>query len=199
MSTVLYIKANARPEGESRTFRISDRFVETYKKYHPEDTVITLDLSKENIHFLTEEEVAKHSAEMLNEKDITAKYAYQFRDADKYVFAEPMWNLSVPAILKAYIDYISIPGITFKYSENGAVGLCEGKKAVNITTSGGDYSEGMAAEWEMCDKYLKAMMALFGVTDYTTLSASNLDVIGEDVEAIVNEAIRKAEELAKNF
>ncbi len=54
MSTVLYIKAKAKPGGESRTFRISDRFIETYKQYHPDDTVITLDLSKENIHFLTE-------------------------------------------------------------------------------------------------------------------------------------------------
>lgn len=34
------------------------------------------------------------------------KYSYQVLEADKYVFAEPLWNLGVPAILKAYIDYI---------------------------------------------------------------------------------------------
>lgn len=43
-----------------------------------------------------------------------------------------MWNLSIPAILKAYIDYISVSGITFKYTSNGSVGLLNDKKAVHI-------------------------------------------------------------------
>lgn len=47
------------------------------------------------------------------------KYAYQFLDADKYIIASPLWNLGIPAILKAYIDYICITGITFKYTSVG--------------------------------------------------------------------------------
>lgn len=127
------------------------------------------------------------------------KYAYQFLEADKYVFAEPLWNLSIPAILKAYIDYICVTGITFKYTEQGPVGLCQGKKAVNITTRGGEYSEEPFASWEMGDKYLKTILGFLGITDFTTIAANKLDVIGEDVEAIVNKAIKEAEELAKNF
>ena len=49
MSKVLYIKANIKPEGQSRTFRISDEFVESYKKQHPNDEVVVLDLYKEGI------------------------------------------------------------------------------------------------------------------------------------------------------
>jgi FMN-dependent NADH-azoreductase len=200
MSKVLYIKANAKPEGESRTFKIADKFVEAYKKHHPQDEIITLDLYKEDIHFLTVEDVMVHMSNEVEEKDnAMKKYALQFKSADKYIFAEPMWNLGVPAILKAYIDYVSIPNITFKYSENGPIGLCQGKKAVNITSSGGDYTEGMAAEWDLCDKYLKTIMGLFGIFDYATIRASNLDVIGMDVDAIVNKAIKEAEELAKTF
>ena len=200
MSKVLYIKANAKPEGESRTFKIADKFVEAYKKHHPQDEIITLDLYKEDIHFLTVEDVMVHMSNEVEEKDnAMKKYALQFKSADKYIFAEPMWNLGVPAILKAYIDYVSIPNITFKYGENGPIGLCQGKKALNVITSGGDYSEGMAAEWDLCDKYLKTIMGLFGVLDYTTIRASNLDVIGMDVDAIVNKAIKEAEELAKTF
>jgi len=67
------------------------------------------------------------------------KYTYQFAEADKYVIATPMWNLSIPAILKAYFDYITVTGITFKYTENGAVGLLKNKKAVVIMTTGGEY------------------------------------------------------------
>jgi FMN-dependent NADH-azoreductase len=179
---------------------IADKFVEAYKKHHPQDEIITLDLYKEDIHFLTVEDVMIHMSNEVEEtENAMKKYALQFKSADKYIFAEPMWNLGVPAILKAYIDYVSIPNITFKYGENGPIGLCQGKKALNVITSGGDYSEGMAAEWDLCDKYLKTIMGLFGVLDYTTIRASNLDVIGMDVDAIVNKAIKEAEELAKTF
>jgi FMN-dependent NADH-azoreductase len=65
------------------------------------------------------------------------KYAYQFAEADKYIIAAPFWNLSFPAILKAYIDYICVTGITFKYTAEGPVGLGQGKKAVHIVARGG--------------------------------------------------------------
>ena len=51
----------------------------------------------------------------------------------------------------------------------------------------------------MGDKYLKTILGFLGITDFTTIAANKLDVIGEDVEAIVNKAIKEAEELAKNF
>jgi len=74
------------------------------------------------------------------------KYVYQFAEADKYVIAAPMWNLSIPSILKAYIDYIVVSGITFKYTEEGAVGLLQGKKAIHIMATGGEYTKGPFAE-----------------------------------------------------
>lgn len=201
MSTVLYIKANAKPEGTSRTFKISDSFIEAYKESHSDDEIITLDLYKENIKFLLENDInsvfGPKTAESRNHPIL--KYAYQFAEVDKYVIAEPMWNLGIPAILKAYIDYVSVTGVTFKYTEEGPVGLCQGKKAVNITARGGEYSEGESAKWEMGDRYLRTIMGFFGITDFTTVSADNLDVIGQDVEAIVGNAIKNAQDIAKNF
>ena len=52
MSKVLYIKANIKNEGESRTFKVSDSFVEEYKRNNPEDEIITLDLYKENVRII---------------------------------------------------------------------------------------------------------------------------------------------------
>ena len=57
MSKVLYIKSNLKPEGQSRTFQISDAFIEEYQKSHPEDEIITLDLYKEEIQFLQLEDL----------------------------------------------------------------------------------------------------------------------------------------------
>lgn len=47
MSNLLYIKANIKPEGESRTFQVSDFFIEEYLRFHPEDKVSFLDLYQE--------------------------------------------------------------------------------------------------------------------------------------------------------
>ena len=122
MSKVLYIKANVKPEGQSRTFKISDSFIEEYKKNNPSDEIITLDLNKENIDFLRGEDLGTvfgpKNEESRNHPVL--KYAYQFAEADKYVISAPMWNLSIPAILKAYIDYVSVVGIAFKYTEQGS-------------------------------------------------------------------------------
>jgi FMN-dependent NADH-azoreductase len=201
MSKVLYIKANAKPEGTSRTFRISDKFVEAYKQSHPDDDVITLDLYKENINFLSESDINAVFGPKSEEsrKHPILKYAYQFAEADKYIIAEPMWNLSIPAILKAYIDYISVAGITFKYTETGAVGLLQGKKAVNIVARGGIYSTEPSNMYEMGDRYLRTIFGFYGITDFTTITAEGLDIVGQDVEAIVGEAIKKAQELARVF
>jgi FMN-dependent NADH-azoreductase len=201
MSKVLYIKANVKPEGQSRTFKISDSFIEEYKKNNPNDEIITLDLYKENINFLKTEDlgVVFGPKDEESKKHPILKYAYQFAEADKYIVAAPMWNLNIPAILKAYIDYISVTGITFKYTANGPVGLCEGKKAVHIVSRGGGYSEGPAAAFEMGDRYLKTIFGFFGITDFTTIAADKLDVIGEDVEAIIENTFKKAQIVAKEF
>jgi FMN-dependent NADH-azoreductase len=200
MATVLYIKANAKPEGQSRTFAISEAFVKAYQESHPGDQVITLDLYKEGIGFLTEEGVMMHKPHPGEGRDHPIlRYAYQFHDADKYIIAEPLWNLGIPAILKAYIDYISMNGITFGYTENGPVGLCQGKKAINITARGGNYSSGAFADYEMGDRYLRTILGFLGIYDFRTLAAENLDVVGADVDAIVADAVTRAQEIAKSF
>jgi FMN-dependent NADH-azoreductase len=201
MSKVLYIKANAKPEGVSRTFKISDSFIEAYKKSHPEDEIITLDLYKEGIGLLSADDINSVFGPKTEEsrKHPILKYAYQFAEADKYVIAEPMWNLNIPAILKAYIDYICVTGITFRYTAEGSVGLCKGKKAINISARGGEYSAAPFSDFEMGDRYLRTIFAFLGITDFTTISADALDVMGNDVESILDNAIKTAQETAKNF
>jgi len=201
MSKVLYIKANAKPEGVSRTFKISDKFAEAYKQSHPNDEIITLDLYKENIKFLTESDIGTVFGPKTEEsrRHPILKYAYQFAEADKYIIAEPLWNLSVPAILKAYIDYITVTGITFRYTEQGPAGLLQGKKAVNIVARGGNYGSEPFSMFEMGERYLRTIFGFFGITDFTSITAEGLDIVGQDVEAIVGNAIKRAQDIAKSF
>lgn len=198
MSTVLYIKANIKPEGQSRTFQISDTFIEEYKKQHPEDEIITLDLYQEDIDFLRPEDLGVLFGPKTEEskRHPHLKYAYQFIEADKYIVAAPMWNLSFPAILKAYLDYVSVSGITFKYTEKGPVGLCQNKKALYIVSRGGAYTN---TPIEMGERYLKTLFGFFGITDMETLVAENLDGVPEQAADIVEATKERAKELAANF
>jgi FMN-dependent NADH-azoreductase len=201
MSKVLYIKANAKPAGKSRTFAVSDYFVEQYKKNNPADEIITLDLYEEHVDFLSEDDIAAvfgPKTEASKQHPIL-KYAYQFLAADKYIVAAPFWNLGLPAIVKAYLDYICITGITFKYTENGPVGLCQGKKAIHIVSRGGNYMEGPATGFEMGDRYLRVLFGFLGITDFSTIAIEGVDIIGADVDAIMNKALKNAELSASSF
>ncbi|MTI46893.1 MAG: FMN-dependent NADH-azoreductase [Firmicutes bacterium] len=202
MSKVLYIKANAKPKGVSRTFRISDAFVESYKESHPDDEIVTLDLYKEDIKPLTGDDLdtvfGPKTEDSKNHPVL--KYAYQFAEADKYIIAAPLWNLGLPGIVKLYFDYVSVVGITFKYVSGGGVsGLLEGKKAIHIVTRGGEYSTPPLSEFEMGDKYVRTIFGLFGVYDVDTFAIENMDRSDTDVEAVVTDAIKDAEEKAENF
>ena len=124
------------------------------------------------------------------------KYAYQFAEADKYIIAAPMWNLSIPAILKAYIDYVSVTGITFKYTAEGPVGLLNDRKAVHIVSRGGGYDN---SPYEMGDKYLRTILGFFGISDIETIAIENVDVMGVDVESKVEDGIKRANLIAQKF
>lgn len=198
MSKVLYIKVNNKPEGQSRTFKISDNFIEEYKKNNPNDEIVTLDLYKEKIEFLKGEDLGTIFGPK-NEQSRNhpvLKYTYEFAEADKYVIASPMWNLNIPAILKAYIDYVSVVGITFKYTEQGPVGLLDNKKALYIAARGGAY---LGTPYEMDGIYLRSILNFFGIKDVKTIAAEKLDVAGENVDKILQDAINEASEIAKDF
>lgn len=200
MSTILYVKASPNNDGTSKTFEISDSFIKNYQEHNPMDKVVALDLYQENMGFLQKQHLAIREPNQGEDREHPIlKYAYQFMEADKYVFAEPLWNLGIPAIMKAYFDYICIPGLTFKYTDQGPIGLCHGKKAINITTRGGEYSLEPGSKFEMGDRYIKTILGFLGITDYTTLAADRLDIVGEDVEGIMEAAKNKAQTLAKKF
>ncbi len=200
MGKLLYIKSS--PKGNnSNTNKISDKFVEEYKLLNPNDEIEVLDLYEENLGFVTTHDldsVFGSKDEKPREHPIL-KYAYQFLEADKYVFSTPMWNLGFPAVLKAYIDYITIYGITFTYIGDDSLGLCKNKKALHFTSRGGDYSTKRNAPFEMGDRYLKALLEFLGVIDYTTIAADGVDLIDNDKDKVIDDTIMEGLKLVKEF
>jgi FMN-dependent NADH-azoreductase len=197
MSKVLYIKANPKSDSESNTFKLSNVFLDEYKKSNPNDEIITLDLYKENIQPLNQERLHEMFS---GEKGDLYNHAKLFASADKYIIAAPMWNLSIPSILKAYFDYVSYVGISFKYTEQGPVGLLENKKAVHIVSRGGAYDQEPASEFEMGDRYVRTILGFMGVQDIQTLAFDLTNVLqGEKLEEAREKINEHARKIAKEF
>ena len=113
------------------------------------------------------------------------KYAWQFAEADEIVVAAPYWDLSFPAILKAYFEQVTVSGVTFKNMGDGSYKkLCKAKKLYYVMTAGGPiYSPNLGYE------YVKTLVSEFyGIRDITLFTAEMLDVDGADVPAIMEKA-----------
>jgi FMN-dependent NADH-azoreductase len=101
--------------------------------------------------------------------------------------------------MKAYIDNLCIAGKTFRYTETGSVGLLTDKKAVHIQARGGVYSAGPAADIEMGDKYINAILGFIGITNKESVIAEGMNATPDKAEEIKAKALVKAKEAARRF
>ncbi|MDL2397817.1 FMN-dependent NADH-azoreductase [Rhizobium mayense] len=92
----------------------------------------------------------------------------EIRAADVIVIGSGMINFSLSSQLKAWIDHIVWPGVTFAYGEAGANGLLTGKKTYLVTASGGVFSEGAYAPLDFQTNYLVRLLGFIGLTDVET-------------------------------
>ena len=124
------------------------------------------------------------------------RYAKQFAQADLVVIAAPFWDLAFPALLKIYIEQVSVDGITFGANEKGLVGLCRGTDLVFLTTRGGFYT---GDPLEMGSRYLDALHTFFGFDRYHCVAADGMNVAGFDAESSLQTACAQAQALAASL
>lgn len=143
---------------------------------------------------------APFSEEMLLKRDELIKnrafddpmfsYAKMFIGADVIVIAAPMWDFSFPALFKTFIEHVNVSGLVFKYTASGIQTLCRAKTLYYVTTMGGynpvDYGFG----------YVKALCeTLYGINDVRLIKAEGLDIIGNDVNAILAAAKKEIDNM----
>ena len=111
------------------------------------------------------------------------RWARQFAEADAIVLAAPYWDLAFPAKVRAYLEEVTVSGVTFRYGENGIPqGLCKAKRLVYVTTAGGPIFENFNFGYD----YVKALaQGFYGISEVSLVKAEGLDVWGADVEAIM--------------
>ncbi|WP_299286592.1 NAD(P)H-dependent oxidoreductase [uncultured Tateyamaria sp.] len=112
----------------------------------------------------------------------------ELRAADTVVIGSPIYNFSVPAALKAWIDLVARAGETFKYTGNGPVGLLEGKRAILAFASGGT---AVGSDIDFATGYLKHIMGFIGIHDVEIVAADRVMAQGEEAIAEANAQIDK--------
>jgi FMN-dependent NADH-azoreductase len=93
----------------------------------------------------------------------------EIKRADTIIIAAPVYNLSVPAVLKAWIDQIVAAGVTFTYVDGQPKGLLENKKVYVVATSGTPYDILTQYGMNFHENYLKAILKFIGIEDVTIL------------------------------
>ena len=114
--------------------------------------------------------------------------ARTFRDADRVIIAAPFWDFGFPSVLKTYLESVSCPGITYRYTPEGElVGLCRAERITYITTRGGFVSD----EKDLGFATIGELGNYFGIPEVDCISANAMDIPTTDVDATINRVIEE--------
>lgn len=117
----------------------------------------------------------------------------ELKAADVVVISLPIYNFTIPAALKTWVDQVARAGVTFEYSESGPKGLLENKRAILTVSSGGTK---VGSDQDYATPYMKHFLGFLGISDVEVFAADSL-MQAEDPEAHVEAAkTRIREELA---
>jgi len=207
---VLYINASPR-RGRSHSAAVAEAFVNSYVAANPGVELIRRDLftmdlpAMDGLAVQAKYDIMHGQSPSGDEKAAWAeveRVIADFKAAEKYVFAVPMWNFSIPYRLKQYLDVIIQPGYTFSFSpDEGYKGLVSGKPAFIAYARGGTYSRGTPGEsMDYQTHYFETALGFMGFKDIKTVVVEPTVQEGPDVAKAKREAtIESAERIAREF
>jgi len=185
MKHILHLKSSLQGAA-SYSIKLGQAIVEKIQEKYPDSTLEELNLVESEIPHLTPNTLRAlfTPAEQLTEEDkksnhLSDKLVKQLLAADIVVIGAPLINYTIHTSLKAWIDHVTRPKITFGYGSDGRpVGMVTGKKIYIAMSSGGIYSEGPGKANDFVAPYLTAFLGFLGMTDSTVFRAEGLKVPG---------------------
>lgn len=202
---------NAHPNFDSTssvTLNVLDHFLEVSKQSNPHEMIEQINLYSDEVPAIDQtvlhawDKLANGEPLTADEQNVTARMTevlQQFKSANQYVIAMPLYNFNIPSKLKDYMDNVFIAGETFKFTENGSVGLLnDGRSVLVIQGSGSIYTNNdWYTEMEYTHKYLKSIFNFLGVKDYHIIRAQGTALLNRD--EILRKAFKEAEEAVTHF
>ena len=164
---------------------------------------VTRDLSQQAVPHLDGEwltALSTPAADRIGKQQVKVTYSdtliSELQDADLLVIGAPMYNFTIPSVLKAWLDHVARAGVTFKYTENGSVGLLENKKVIIMASMGGIHEAGKT---DHLSPYLKTILGFLGINDVEIVFAQGLNMGAELREASLLSAKSKIAEIANQL
>jgi FMN-dependent NADH-azoreductase len=193
MKKLVYINACIRGE-ESRTGKLAAAMLEVLGKRYD---ITEINISNMDLGCVTANEFNRRKHTGIPEEDM--HYGNIIANADRIVVAAPFWDMSFPAVLKAFIEHMCAPGLTFKYNPNGSdQGICKAEKMLYITTRGGFTETG--SPLDQGTSYLNAICWLWGIPHLETIAVTGTDVHSpEELQKKMAEAVEKGKNMCKEF
>jgi len=194
MKTLLYVDCCIRREA-SRTRKMAEAFLGNLPKGWRVEKVTLMDEPL----FPLMEGGFRQREELLQKGDFSHRrfdYAWQLQKADAILIAAPFYDLSIPALLKVYIENVSVDGITFLCDEQGMRGNCRARSMTFLTSRGGFYEN---SPDEMGSRYMEALCRFFGTGIYRCVAADGLDMDPAKTPAILADACERAAQAAQEL
>ncbi|MFC3195715.1 FMN-dependent NADH-azoreductase [Marinicella sediminis] len=172
---ILIIHSSGR-QTESITRRLTGEVLARIKQQHPAVKVTERDLVHGlpfvnekwiGANFTAADERTHQQSEALQESD---QLVAEIQRADWVIIGSPIYNFSVPAVLKAWIDQVARAQLTFRYTAAGPEGLLKHKKAILVMASGG---VPIGSDMDFGTPYLQQVMGFLGIDDVTVLDANH--------------------------
>ena len=110
----------------------------------------------------------------------------EVKAADLLLIGMPIYNFSISAQMKSWIDQLARRGETFVYTDTGPVGLLKGKRAIVAMASDGT---GLGAPIDFASGYVRHMLGFLGVTDVQFVAADKMAYGADDALARATSAV----------
>ncbi|WP_425046665.1 FMN-dependent NADH-azoreductase [Primorskyibacter sp. S87] len=189
--TILHIDASARRKN-SATRALSDEIVAKLdaSRVIRRDLAAPLPLINEAWVDANFTPADQRSAEQRDTLALSDTLVRELSEADTIVIGLPVYNFSVPAAFKAWVDLVARAGLTFAYTENGPNGLLKGKRAILAVASGG---MPLGSKADFASTYARHVLGFIGITDVEIIAAEQTSI---DPEAALKSAKSALGELA---
>jgi FMN-dependent NADH-azoreductase len=194
----------------SFSIAVADAFLEKYLQKKPETNLETIELFNTELpefDFTTASAKYKimhgkeHSEQEKARWESITEIIENFKSADKYVFAVPMWNFSIPYKLKHFLDILIQPSYTFTVNEQGNYQSLLPDRPVFIAYArGGEYKEESKRQFDMQKPYLELALNFMGLKNIESVTIEPTLMGGaETAESKKSQAVEKARKITEEF
>lgn len=166
--------------GEQSVSReLTQAIVDHFRARHPDATVIERDFGTQPLPHIDPVTMGairfpadKHDEAMAAAHPAERAVLDEFLASDVVIVGAPMYNFTIPSSLKAWLDRLGVPGVTFGYTEAGPTGYAGGRRVIVASSQGGAYE--LDAPFEHQESYLRDFFAFIGIDNVEFIRASKI-------------------------